>query len=565
MDENQVSYYLMIVMRIRSLLFLFVILLFSAILLFYPAQEWVYADSSETNDDWPMFHGNVQHTGQSPFNGPQTNNLKWKYTRDDITEGSMPNSFSVDKNGIVYVTAADKLLALSPEGELLWSADLAGTGATAISPDGITLYAVGGTNLYAFTTSGEALWTYEEPTENIYGEPCVASDGTIYCGSWDTYVYALNPDGTLKWKYQTDGAIAPLASPTLSNDEATIYVGSGDPNKDNGGTLYAIDAEGTLQWKIENLDQMRVSGAVVGPDGRVYVCASGRVHCFSPDGTKVWESERDTAGSLTPSLSSDGTIYVGTAKDGKVYAIDASNGQTKWSYQTGINPDYDPDNPMDPPYGVLSTPVIEANGIVYVGAMDGVMHALKPDGSVLWTYQTGDNINENCPATGPDGTLYFSSADKYIYAIKDTVSVLDYIVVFDSDSYHVAITTNSSISNLAFNQPLKQISFNVSGLSGASGYCNVTIPIELLSGTFTVLFDGTSISYTLTQNSTHSSIYFEYTHSVQEIQIIGTTVIPEFPSIITMPLLLIALAILLIFLKKRINSTTCEMKSSIPL
>lgn len=363
---------------------------------------------------WPMFHYNAQHTGQSPYNGPQTNNLKWRYTRSDITAGTGPGSLALDRDGIIYVTAANKLLALNSNGELQWSAELAGTGATAISPDGNTVYAVGGAKLYAFTTAGQALWVYAGPSENIHGEPCLAADGTIYFGSWDTYVYALNPDGTLKWKYQTDGAIAPLAAPALSPDESVVYVGSGDPNKDTGGSLYAINTNGILQWKNGNVDQMRVSGAVVGPNGRIYVTGSGKVQCFAPDGTKVWESAKDTAGSLTPSLSADGTIYVGTSSDGKVYAINATNGQTKWSYQTGASSD-----PADPPYGVLAVIVIGANGTIYVGAMDGAMHALSSAGTLLWKYQTGDNINENCPAIGPDGTLYFSSADKYLYAIKD--------------------------------------------------------------------------------------------------------------------------------------------------
>ena len=91
---------------------------------------------------------------------------------------------------------------------------------------------------------------------------------------------------------------------------------------------------------------------------------------------------------------------------------------TKWFYETGANPYYT-GNPKDPQYGVLATIVIGADGVIYVGAMDGAMHALNTDGSVLWKYTTGDNINENCPAIGPDGSLYFSSADKYIYAIKD--------------------------------------------------------------------------------------------------------------------------------------------------
>ncbi|HHT9108473.1 MAG TPA: outer membrane protein assembly factor BamB family protein [Candidatus Wunengus sp. YC63] len=369
---------------------------------------------------WQMFHYNAQHTGQSHYNGPHSDTVKWTYTQSDITEGTVPNSISIDSSGTLHVTAANKLLAINSDGELSWSEDVGGIGATAISSDESTIYAVGGKVLYAFSSSGEKQWSFTEPTDNIYGEPTVGSDGTIYMGSWDTYVYAVNSGGTLKWKYQTDGSIAPLASPTLSNDGNTIYVGSGDRNKDEGGTLYALNSDdGTLNWKKENLDGARVSGAVVGSDGTIYATGSGRVHAFDENGNKLWESDKDTASSLTPSLSSDGTLYVGTS-DGKVYAINSSNGKSKWSnpYQTGPNPDFTGDQ-KDPQYGVLATIVIGADGIIYVGAMDGVMHALNTDGTVLWKYTTGDSINENCPAIGPDGSLYFSSADKYIYSIKD--------------------------------------------------------------------------------------------------------------------------------------------------
>ena len=291
---------------------------------------------------WQMFHYNSQHRGQSHVNGPQTNNLKWTYTQSDITEGTVPNSISIDSSGTLYVTAANKLLAIDSDGNLLWSKDVGGIGATATSSDESTIYAVGGKVLYAFSSSGEKqLWSFTEPTDNIYGEPNVGPDGIIYMGSWDTYVYAVNSDGSLKWKYQTDGAIAPLASPTLSLDGKTIYVGSGDPNKNEGGTLYALNYSNgtvTVKWKVEYLDKMRVSGPVVGTDGTIYATGGGRLNAFNENGDKLWESGQDTASSLTPSLSSDGTIYTGTGKDGKVYAINSSNGQTKWSYQTGVNP-----------------------------------------------------------------------------------------------------------------------------------------------------------------------------------------------------------------------------------
>jgi len=73
-------------------------------------------------------------------------------------------------------------------------------------------------------------WKFE--TGNyVYSSPAIGEDGTIYVGSWDDYLYAINPDGTLKWKYGTGSGVN--SSPAIGQD-GTIYVGSDD------GYLYAI-------------------------------------------------------------------------------------------------------------------------------------------------------------------------------------------------------------------------------------------------------------------------------------------------------------------------------------
>ena len=37
----------------------------------------------------------------------------------------------------------------------------------------------------------------------IFSSPAIGLDGTIYVGSYDINLYAINPDGSLKWKYAT--------------------------------------------------------------------------------------------------------------------------------------------------------------------------------------------------------------------------------------------------------------------------------------------------------------------------------------------------------------------------
>ena len=73
----------------------------------------------------------------------------------------------------------------------------------------------------------------------IYSSPVVGGDGTVYIGSADHNLYALHPDGSLKWKYPAGGEI--LSSPALCAD-GTVYVGS------LNNMLHAIKPDGTTKF-----------------------------------------------------------------------------------------------------------------------------------------------------------------------------------------------------------------------------------------------------------------------------------------------------------------------------
>ena len=65
----------------------------------------------------------------------------------------------------------------------------------------------------------------------------IAPDGTVYFGSDDNYLYALYPDGTLKWRYETDANVE--TSPTIGSD-GKVYFTSRD------GYLYALKGKSPL-------------------------------------------------------------------------------------------------------------------------------------------------------------------------------------------------------------------------------------------------------------------------------------------------------------------------------
>ena len=139
-------------------------------------------------------------------------------------------------------------------------------------------------------------------------------------------------------------------------------------------------------------------------------------------------------------------------------------------------------------------------------------------------------------------TPWFEYTANYNYQIN--VGSLNFTAVVDS---------NSTILNFNFNKEEKKISFMIEGELGTTGYCNITIPIELLGGPYTVTFDNETIleNYDALTNGTHAFIYMTYNHSTHTIEIIGTTVIPEYPSTTVLPLFMLTTLIATILLKRK--------------
>src|SRR3954468_6146799 len=81
----------------------------------------------------------------------------------------------------------------------------------------------------------------ERVIEACFSSPSV-SDGVLYVGSDDSYLYALNAQsGELKWRFKTGDVV--YSSPTIVN--GVVYVGSHD------GHLYAVDAKtGKELWRF---------------------------------------------------------------------------------------------------------------------------------------------------------------------------------------------------------------------------------------------------------------------------------------------------------------------------
>jgi outer membrane protein assembly factor BamB len=279
----------------------------------------------------------------------------------------------------------------------------------------------------------EGMLKWKFKTEGpIYSSPAVASDGTIYFGSFDYYLYAINPDGTLKWKFKTENSIDD-SSPAIGPD-GTIYIGSYDKY------LYAVAPDGTLRWKFKTGSEI-CSSPAIGNDGTIYIASfDNYIYAISPNGQLKWKFKTEDKIESSISISNNGDIYVGSL-DNHLYAI-APNGKLKWRFKTGniiksspsigkdntiyvgswdsylyaINPDGTLKWKFKTGYMITSSPVIGLDGTIYVGCNDTNLYAITPDGQLKWKFKTGLTIHST-PLIGADGVIYVVSDDDYLYAL----------------------------------------------------------------------------------------------------------------------------------------------------
>ena len=261
-------------------------------------------------------------------------------------------------------------------------------------------YYVTVSNQFGSVTSRMAILTYKDQRllwefktgDSVHSSPAIDSNGTVYVGSWDNSLYAINPDGSNKWEFVTGDSVH--SSPAIASD-GTIYIGSRD------GNLYAINPDGSKKWEFKTGDDV-LSSPAIGNDGIIYVGSSdNNLYAINREGNKKWEfSTRDDVSS-SPAIASDGTIYVGS-RDGNLYAINP-DGSKKWEFVTGIN--------------VRSSPAIGIYGTIYVGSDDNRLYAISPNGFKKWEFSTRNDVSSS-PAIASDGTIYIGSRDGNLYAIN---------------------------------------------------------------------------------------------------------------------------------------------------
>ncbi|OGO40987.1 MAG: hypothetical protein A2W36_03240 [Chloroflexi bacterium RBG_16_58_14] len=181
-------------------------------------------------------------------------------------------------------------------------------------------------NPYGTRSSPEAgpqaptiVWQFQE-AGGLANGLAISKEGTIYLGSLQKKLMALNPDGTISWEAGLDEV--PMSAPAVGVD-GTIYV------TDNSGGLTAFNPQGEQLWYYPPNEQGKPAhGAITAEDGSIYYLLEDAQRgdtlvALAADGSLRWSTATGTKAADTAlRLSSDGKeIYV------KNQALSAENGE----------------------------------------------------------------------------------------------------------------------------------------------------------------------------------------------------------------------------------------------
>jgi hypothetical protein len=309
---------------------------------------------------WPTAGHDAGRSRATTRLGPRAPALAWP------APGPQAASFVIADDETIYAASADGVRAVSPAGVATPFASVAATD-LALRQDGV-VYAVVAGGLQALDAAGAAQWTFSPAAL----APAIGPSGALYEASAFA-LQALAPDGATLWTLPTGGASA--GSPAIAPD-GTVYALAPD--------LWAVSPDGRVKWK-RSLGWG--TGLLASPTGAVYVLLDGGARAVDASGADIWSWSLGRSARFAAALSPDGAELILTAGDTTVYRLDAAAGALRSSF-----------TPLAAAAGSrvqLSPPSVDGDGVIYVvanttdGSFDPMTRAtvvaVGGDDHVVWS------------------------------------------------------------------------------------------------------------------------------------------------------------------------------------
>jgi hypothetical protein len=270
-------------------------------------------------------------------------------------------------------------------------------------------------------------WRFQADSPYILQRPAVGTDGTVVIHDSSGNVYALRPDGGLKWIFTT--RVFAAGPPSIGLD-GTVYVA-------DSSTITAIKPNGSLKWTFTEPPggQGVIAGPTVGPDGNIYAVTDigglGAL-ALSPAGQLLWSNTGDPVmaeqGQLGVEMSfgpshPGGAVdqfYVtfddfGSSERDHMYAFRLT-GEQVWTIPLFMTKDTS---------GMMQQqrPIVGPDGTVFLSATVATggnwsLNAFDPaNGALLRSYFPSPGLGMSVPTVGPDGRVYFGQSLSYLQGV----------------------------------------------------------------------------------------------------------------------------------------------------
>ncbi len=491
--------------------------------LIYSQQQQHIPWTSLADSPWPNTRGDAQATGRSKYVGPSSPNVIW---RKDMPLGILYGPVIGYNNNLYFGSRAinsseiNYFYSLDKNGNDIWTFQTEGgrpnmAGPTISNDSTIYFSSLGffnltGGGLYALNPDGKLKWQNEKFMHGVYKRFIAVGKDSILYLSWFDTIYMLEPEnGTT-----IDSVSTPYISGhdiVFSTGGDTIFYFSGRINTNDPQNLNAATAQGEHLWSIEFSHNHGVP--VIDNENRIYAYAYDTpadkfLYCINPDGTVEWKypfdiDERYESYS-SPTIDSNGNIIFPSSihvnspvsDSGYITSIDYY-GNLNWRTVIG--------HYWDDGAFINSGLVCDAEGKIYCGSSFGNstnFWCLNSNGEILWKLDLEGYEYDTSPAINSEGTLYIGThvSSTYQFHERNLVAVGDTVTsVKNSDDSIVSYQLKQNYPN-PFN-PNTHIDFvlrerasvRLKVFNSLGQEIQILVNEEKIPGYYSVIFDGTNL------------------------------------------------------------------------
>jgi outer membrane protein assembly factor BamB len=300
---------------------------------------------------------------------------------DKVLANQLSGSPAVSTDGTIYIASSDKRLhALTPSGELIWSAllDFAPVGAVALSVSGEVAVADDQGGITTFDAQGNGRWGYRPAQlRRALSGPVFDADGNAYLAQ-DGYLVSVDPRGVERWTSRlpytyfspvprVDGRFVFFKDLVFSARTGKILVAESPDDLDQfitgaDGKLYLMSQSRLLEWQasadsaalaaVRTYDWTKrfpagnPSDATIWSDGGTWLMLTtgtydSRLIWVNPQGEVAGTTELPVFGGRIIGIGEDGLVYACGEVSGREIRCDAVQPGTDkavWSQTLPVEP-----------------------------------------------------------------------------------------------------------------------------------------------------------------------------------------------------------------------------------